>query len=120
MKRRIWRGRSDRCVRCFAHSQGSEVSIRERGAALDRSLQTSALALIVALDEGDADKVETIRKALRPLDALRVQLARERGGAGGLGAEVEVDEEALAELLAEEQAVAEAIDIEAIEEAGEG
>jgi hypothetical protein len=93
--------------RRLAAERGSEVDLRARSRALADAMQNYVLALLVALDESDADSLAQTRAALRPLDVLREQLERERSGAAA-GEEVdeEVDED-LAELLAEEQQLAE-------------
>ena len=73
--------------------------------------------------DDDPENVAMIRQALRPVDALREQLERERTRARGAG-EVQIDEpvgeQLLEELAAEQQALDAQLGVPAIEElAGE-
>lgn len=94
-----------------SRAQGSAVNLRELALALQKDIQNYVIALLAMIRDDDPDNVAMIRAALRPIDALREQLERERArtrgeppppAANDTGADVE-------ELLAEEQEVATAI-----------
>ncbi|MFO7562919.1 MAG: hypothetical protein R6X02_09785 [Enhygromyxa sp.] len=105
------RARYDQMIEArTAREQGSAVNLRVLSLQLARAIQNYVIALLAMIRDDDPENVETIRKALRPVDALREQLERERNrGRSSTGEPLEplepVDEAAVEELLAEQQAI---------------
>lgn len=103
-----WRVHYDRMIeRRTARAQGSSINLRELALQLNRVIQIYVIALLAMVRDDDPENVEMIRKALRPIDALREQLERERmrNRAAGEDSESVVEDETLDELIAEQQAV---------------
>lgn len=94
-----------------ARAQGSIVNLRQLAVQLQQSIQKYMFSLLAMNREDDPKIVEQIRRALRPVDAVRERLERERARDRG-GEEEAVPAETQAdidEILDEEQAVLEQI-----------
>ncbi|KIG14864.1 hypothetical protein DB30_06246 [Enhygromyxa salina] len=107
-----------------ARERGSSVNLRELGLDLQRTIQNYLIALLAMIRDDDPENIAMIRAALRPIDAVREQLERERvkGRAGQVEPQPEQAPDAselidLDELIAEEAAVSAEIGI--APEAGE-
>jgi hypothetical protein len=92
-------------------ARGSTVNLSELNARLKLAIERYLIAVLASIRDDDPDSVEQVQAALRPVDALRELLARERSGgtAGsvnddgtGDGVEVGVDP-AVDELLGEQR-----------------
>jgi hypothetical protein len=97
-----------------ARSKGSLVNLRELAFELQYAIQNYMIALLAMTRDKSPENVAKIRKALRPVDALREQNERERARSRGEQpaepTDAQADTEAdIDELLAEEQAVVEQI-----------
>lgn len=104
-----WRVRYDQMIeRRTARAQGSAINLRALGLQLNRVIQIYVIALLAMIRDDDPENVELIRTALRPIDALREQLERERArnqAAGGADLDELAEDETLDELIAEQQAI---------------
>jgi hypothetical protein len=92
-----------------ARERGSNVNLRELALELQQAIQNYLIALLAGIRDDDSENVAIHRHALQPVDALRAQLERERGRVARGGDEDEdggeLEEAALADFLAEEQAL---------------
>jgi hypothetical protein len=92
------------------HQRGSQVDLRVLYSQLQAAIQGYLIALLSMLRADDPDNVAMIRRALRPVDALREQIAIERARAAARNGraqpapESEVGADAIEELLAAERA----------------
>lgn len=89
--------------------QGSSVNLRVLQSALQTRILNYVIAALAMVDDDDPANVAALRAALRPIDALRAQMDRERGRSPKPGTADEADEAEIGELLAEEQAVDESL-----------
>jgi uncharacterized membrane-anchored protein YjiN (DUF445 family) len=87
--------------------RGSAVNLRTIASNLQRAIQNYLIALLAMIRDDDAENVAQIRRALRPIDALREQLYRDRsrGEPGSTEFIDQEDAEVIDDLLAEQQAV---------------
>ena len=103
-----------------ARAKGSLVNLRELAAKLQQSIQKYMFALVAMNREDNPEIVARVRKALRPVDALRERLERERARDRGdelvVPAETQAD---IDELIDEEKAVVADIGAEGNKVAGE-
>ena len=113
-----------------AQRRGSQVDLRAIYSDLTAALQGYVISLLSMYRPDDADNVAMIRRALRPIDALREQIAIERAAATRSGVragaeptaadevgdatQTEVEPEAIDELLAHEQATARELGLDAV------
>ena len=88
--------------------RGASINMREVNVALQQAIQDYMISLLSMIRDDDPDNVAAIRTALRPVDALREQLAG-RGRAGSDADAGEQDDSGegglIEELVAEQRAV---------------
>lgn len=89
-----------------ARSSGSAINLRVNALELHRHIQNYTIALLAMIRDNDPANVEMMRKALRPIDAVREQLERIRARSRAAGSKE------LEELIEEEKAVDEEIGIQ--------
>src|SRR5690606_13807016 len=92
----------------------SSVNLRDLVLELQQAIQNYLIALLGMIRDNDPENVAMMRAALRPVDALKAQLERERSRSQQSAAKAQAAEspespesEEIAELLAEEQALEE-------------
>lgn len=102
-----------------ARAKGSSINLRAHALALHRCVQNYTIALLAMIRDEDPDNVAMLRKALRPIDAVREQAERARARSRG-EPEPEQLEPELEELLAEQQAINQQIGISGSEADDEG
>jgi hypothetical protein len=85
-----------------------DVNLHDILVELRVSIQNYLIALLAMIRDDDPTNVATIRRALRPVDALREQLAannRSRSSSASEPEQAEADQAAVEEFVAEQQAV---------------
>ena len=94
-------------ARRAAAERAPEINFHDVLARLRTSIQNYLIAVLAMIRDDDPDNVATMRRALRPVDALREQLSVSAGRARDTDAGASDPEaiEAVEELVAEQQAV---------------
>jgi hypothetical protein len=88
----------------LAQQRGSEVNLRTVRLTLQSAIQSYTVAVLSMLRDDDPDSFAAVRRALRPIDAVRAQNQVERGRSQGQVVELS-DPEVVQELIAAEQAL---------------